>query len=72
MNSGPNGDNHYHRYHIATKPAPDISDWPTRFTVKVGKFGLAKELLSEIWHYKFKNWEVITSRTLCRLFALHD
>jgi hypothetical protein len=62
MNSGPNGDNHYHRYHIATKPTPDISDWPTRFTVKVGKFGLAKELLSEIWHYKFKNWEVITSR----------
>jgi hypothetical protein len=62
MESGSNGDNRYHRYHIETKPAPDISKWPTRFTVKVGKFGLAKELLSEIWHHKFKNREVITSR----------
>ena len=57
-----NGDNRYHRYHIETKPAPDISEWPTRFTVEVGKIGLAKELLSEIWHHKFSNWEVVTSR----------
>jgi hypothetical protein len=62
MNSGSNGADGYHRYHIDTKPAPDISDWPTRFTVKVGKTGLAKELLSDIWHHKFKNREVITSR----------
>jgi hypothetical protein len=62
MNLGTNGDERYHRYHIETKPAPDIRDWPTRFTVKVGKIGLGKELISEIWHHGFKNKEVITSR----------
>jgi hypothetical protein len=62
MESGSNGNNRYDRYHIETKPAPDISEWPTRFTVEVGKIGLAKELLTEIWHHKFQNWDVITSR----------
>ncbi len=62
MESGSNGKVRYNRYHIETQPAPDISDWPTRFIVKVGKFGLAKELLTEIWHHKFQNWDVITSR----------
>ena len=57
-----NGDERYQRYHIETKHAPDIKRWPTRFTVKVGKIGLAKELISEIFHHRFKNWEVITSR----------
>lgn len=52
----------YERYHIHTERAPDIVKWPPRFTVKVGKIGLAKELLSELFHHGLKNKEVITSR----------
>jgi hypothetical protein len=57
-----NGNGRYERYHIDTKHAPDIVNWPTRFTVKVGKIGLAKELFSELFHHGLKNKEVITSR----------
>ncbi len=55
----------YTRYHIETGPAPDIKKWPTRFQVKVGKIGLAKWLLEEIWKYGWQSWkrrEVILSR----------
>jgi len=37
----------YHRYHIETKPAPDIVPWPNRFIVKVNKPQLALYLLKE-------------------------
>jgi hypothetical protein len=56
------GNGSYHRYHIETRTVPDIVKWPTRFTVKVCKIGLAKELLSEILHHGIKHREVVTSR----------
>ena len=62
MQNSSNGNGRYERYHIDTRQAPDIVRWPTRFTVKVGKVGLAKELLSEIIHHGFSRKEVITSR----------
>ncbi|MGW8226566.1 MAG: hypothetical protein ACWGOY_12565, partial [Anaerolineales bacterium] len=63
MNNTANQDNgSYHRYHIDTRTVPDIVKWPTRFLVKVGKIGLAKELLSEILHHGIKHREVVTSR----------
>ena len=54
--------NKFTRYHIETKPAPDIEKWPTRFTVKVGKVELAKFLIKEILHYGPFNHKVILSR----------
>lgn len=42
----------YHRYHIPTQTAPDIEKWPTRFTVRVGRLGLAKLLFGELIHYR--------------------
>lgn len=53
---------HYERYHIDAEHAGDIEKWPPRFNVKVGKFGLAKELISEIIQLSFRHKEVITSR----------
>jgi hypothetical protein len=57
-----NGSESYQRYQIETKYAPDIKRWPPRFTVKVGKIGLARELLTELFHHGIKRREVITSR----------
>lgn len=55
--------NRYHRYHIETKEAPEIKKWPSRFRVKVGKIGLAKWLLHEIFkHGLGKRREVVLSR----------
>jgi len=51
----------YHRYHIHTESAPDIERWPSRFNVQVGKVGLAKHLIREIFEYR-GNLEVILSR----------
>lgn len=52
----------YHRYHINTQNAPDQERWPSRFKVHVGKAGLAKLLIKEIFHYGPQNKEVIFSR----------
>jgi hypothetical protein len=62
MNQRGNGNGRYVRYHIETQPAPDIEKWPNRYNVKVGKIGLAKLLVAEIFHHGLKNKEVITSR----------
>ncbi len=62
MEPNTNGNGRYERYHIDTNHAPDIVKWPSRFTVRVGKIGLAKELLSELIHHRFRNRDVITSR----------
>ena len=63
MKENPKNENgRYHRYHIETDQAADIVKWPARFNVKVGKIGLAKELLSEFFHHGVKGREVITSR----------
>ena len=51
----------YRRYQISHQDAPDRDKWPSRFKVKVGKVGLAKLLLKEIWHYRGRT-EVILSR----------
>lgn len=51
----------YRRYHIETQLASDIERWPTRFVVKVGKLGLAKLLIKEVFHYRGKK-ELILSR----------
>ncbi len=53
----------YHRYHIATKPAPEIEKWPPRFNVTVGRVGLAKNLIKEIFHFGLgERREVVLSR----------
>lgn len=52
----------YDRYHIDTQLAPEIEKWPNRFDVIVGKFGLAKLLVSEILTHGLKDREVLTSR----------
>lgn len=62
MGMGKNNNGAYVRYHIDTKHTPDIEKWPPRFDVKVGKFGLAKEIISEVIHYGLKNKDVILSR----------
>jgi hypothetical protein len=49
-----NGNGCYEHYHIETQHVPDIVRWLTRFTVKVGKVGLARELLSEVLHHGLK------------------
>ncbi len=52
---------HYQRYHIETKPVPDIAPYPNRFRVKVKKHRLTLMLLKEFFHYR-GNKQVITSR----------
>ena len=54
-------DGGYKRYHIETKPAPDIENSPSRFNVHVGRLGLLKLIVSEMIHYR-GNKDVITSR----------
>jgi len=51
----------YDRYHIETKPVPDIEKWPSRFKVKVGRFALAKQLVREFIHYR-GDLDVVLSR----------
>jgi len=51
----------YHRYHIETKPAPDIAPHPNRFAVQVAKHRLALHLLQEITRYR-RQRQVILSR----------
>lgn len=51
----------YHRYHIETKETSNINPHPTRFSVRVGKAGLAGHLLHEIFHQRFRI-KLITSR----------
>ena len=51
----------YHRYHIETSPAADIAPHPSRFRVRVGRAGLARHLLTEIIHQRFRI-KLITSR----------
>ena len=51
----------YHRYHIDTIETPDRQSLPNRFLVSVGKFGLAKLLISEVFEYWGK-WDVVFAR----------
>lgn len=51
----------FHRYHIATRPTPDLADLPSRFRVKVRRTGLAKLLLTEAVQY-WGHWETVLSR----------
>ena len=51
----------YHRYHIEARNAPGIARWPTRFRVRVGRVGLAKYLITELFKARF-NMEVVLSR----------
>ncbi len=53
----------YHRYHIPTSAAPEIEKWPSRFNVTVGRVGLAKNIIKEIFHYGLgERREVVLSR----------
>ena len=52
----------YHRYHIRTQTAEEVEKWPSRFNVRVGKFGLAKHLLKEMFRNGWKYREVTLSR----------
>lgn len=51
----------YHRYHLETKPAPDIVPYPSRFRVRVKKHRLAWLILKELLHYR-ANLPVVLSR----------
>ena len=51
----------YHRYSIDVNEVEDIDPLPHRFLVKVGKFGLAKFLATEMLTY-FGQFDVIFSR----------
>ena len=51
----------YIRYHIETAETEDRQKIPRRFNVEVGKLGLAKLILSEMWKYRGK-LDVIMSR----------
>lgn len=62
MNNGHSKNGAYHRYHIQTQTVDDIEKWPSRFNVRVGKLGLAKYLLKEVFHNGWKYREVTMSR----------
>ncbi|MGD2158927.1 MAG: glutamate synthase-related protein [Anaerolineales bacterium] len=51
----------YERYHIETKPAPDIVRWPNQFLVEVNKLELARLLIKEIFEQQ-GDLKAITSR----------
>ena len=51
----------YSRYHIDTRPAPPVARHPHRFTVEVSRVGLAKLIVTELWHYR-AHPEVVFSR----------
>src|SRR6266850_4172814 len=51
----------YKRYHIETKPAPDIYSHPSRFRVRVQKHRLIGLLLKELVEYR-ANMPVVLSR----------
>lgn len=51
----------YRRYTIETSQSFDLKALPNRFLVKVGKFGLAKLLAKEFFHY-FGKWDVVFAR----------
>ncbi len=51
----------YHRYHIDTIETKDKQALPNRFLVDVGKLGLAKLLISEVFEYWGK-WDVVFAR----------
>ena len=53
--------NEYHRYHIETKTAPDITRWPSRFSVKVQRHRLFFFLIEEIIRHRMRR-KVILSR----------
>lgn len=59
----------YQRYHIASRPAPDIEAWPSRFKVRVGKVGLAKLLLSELVHYRGRMAPVLARPCMYGVFS---
>jgi hypothetical protein len=61
MTHPPTHTSRYQRYHIETKPAPDIVSWPNPFLVKVNRIQLAKLLISEIFHHG-SDVKTITSR----------
>jgi glutamate synthase-like protein len=42
----------FHRYHIETRPAPDIVPYPSKFRVRVKKHRLIAMLLKELFEYK--------------------
>lgn len=52
----------YNRYHIETKTTEEIAKWPSRFTVKVGKIGLAKWLIREFLEHGPQKMDVVLSR----------
>jgi hypothetical protein len=52
---------HFQRYHIDTRPTPDIVSWPNRFLVQVSKIGLTKLLIQEIFKQR-GDIKAITSR----------
>ena len=51
----------YERYHIHVEEVKDVDPLPHRFLVKVGKVGLAKLLVKELFTY-FPKFDVILSR----------
>ena len=59
----------YQRYHISTRPAPDIEKWPSRFKVHVRKTGLAKLILTELIHYRGRLAPVLSRPCMYGVFS---
>lgn len=51
----------YVRYHLPVEPAPNEASHPDRFQVRVSRFGLAKLLLTELFHTR-ADMKVVLSR----------
>lgn len=59
----------YHRYHIDSQPVDDIKPWPTRFKVQVGKWGLAKHLISDVFHSRGKTQYILSQPCIYGTFS---
>lgn len=59
----------YHRYHIDTQPVDDIRPWPTHFKVQVGKWGLAKHLIKEVFHSRGSPQYILSSPCIYGTFS---
>ena len=59
----------YHRYHIKTKPTPDLIPWPNKFIVKVNKPQLAIHLIKDIFHHRGDMKTVISRPCIYGVFS---
>lgn len=59
----------YQRYHLQTGPAPDTVAYPSRFRVRVGRYGLAALLIKELIHYRGRHRIVVSRPCMYGVFS---